>query len=149
MNHDVLDQQVRQRTRDEMNLASAILGYLDEVRSGAEVLRIPLSKARAVTSEARLEVELDQAPDLQVGWTPGRGWYYRTDRGEVYYRVGSETDVASLVPEASNVVAWLQLLSTGNRDGHSDAPEELDPEDQALVERLVTWGGGTDPHSPD
>lgn len=149
MNHEVLDQQVRERTGDEMNLASAIVGYLGEVRASAEVLQVPLSNARAVTSEARLEVELEHAPDLQVGWTPYRGWYHRTGGKDLYYRVGSESDVASLVPEASNVAVWLRLLSKGNRDGHSDAPEELDPEDQALVERLVTLGGGDDPHSPD
>ncbi|WP_243794381.1 DUF6292 family protein [Saccharopolyspora gloriosae] len=149
MNHEVLDQQVRERTREKMSLASTIVGYLDEVRAAAEVLEIPVSNSKAVTSEARLEVELDHAPDLRVGWTPYQGWYYRTDQDDVYYRVGSETDAASLMPEASAVAGWLQLLSTGNRDGHADAPEELDPEDQALVERLVTFGGGADPHSPD
>lgn len=149
MNNEVLDQQVRGRTRDRLSLASAILGYLDEVRSGADVLEVPISNARAVTSEARLEVDLERAPDLHVGWTPYQGWYFRTGQGDVCFRVGSETDAASLVPEASTVAVWLQLLSRGNRDGHADAPEELDPEDQALVERLVTFGGGTSRLSPD
>lgn len=149
MSHEVLDQQIRERTREKMSLASAVVGYLDEVRAGAEVLEVPVSNSRAITSEARLEVELDQAPDLRVGWTPYQGWYYRTGQGDAYFRVGSEADAASLMPEASAVAVWLQLLSTGNRDGHADAPEELDPEDQALVERLVTFGGGADPHAPD
>lgn len=149
MNHDVLDHEVRERTHGKMDLASVIVGYLEEVRAGAEVLGIPLSNAQAATSEVRLDVELSQAPGLQVGWTPYQGWYFRAENGGVHYRVGSETDAASLVPEASSVAAWLRLLSAGNRDGHADEPEHLDPDDQALVERLVTFGGGVDPHSPE
>ena len=43
---------------------------------------------------------------------------------------------------------WERVLATGDRTGHVEQPMPLDPDDDALVERLATFGQGTDPHTP-
>jgi hypothetical protein len=147
MPDDSLDTLLRRRTNDGIGLASAVSGYLDEVRRMAAVAGVELDTARYDRSRTRIEIVPAAAPDILVRWTPDVGWSfsYSDDQGErrVYYRVGRETDAASIIPDADNVGAWLAVLVDGNRDGHTDQPEPLHPQDEALIERLRTFGAGS------
>lgn len=151
MDFVALDERLRTYTQGHMGLALVLSGYLDEVRHAASVLGVELQNTRFDQARARIEIGLVEAPDLLVYWTPLRGWAFEHgDQGSwvASYRVGSETDVASAVPDAGVVAAWLRVLANGDRVGHGDPPEALDALDEALVDRLTTLGVGSDPHSP-
>jgi|GEM_PF-5432528 len=146
--HEELNEQIRQHTGGARDLSDAVHGYLREVVADASVLGIGLEYARVYPAEAKIEIELVGVPGLQVSWEPRSGWYYQTQQAGTYYRVSREADAASRVPDAETVAAWLQLIDSGELQGHDDRPDPLDPQDQALVERLATIGAGQDPYTP-
>ncbi|QUH02454.1 hypothetical protein HUO13_18065 [Saccharopolyspora erythraea] len=148
MNDQQLNEQVRERTQGQRELTDVVASYLAAVRDAAGMLGLDFEGSRSGAESPSIEIELGGVPGVLVFWTPYRGWGYRDEHGEHFYRVGIESDAASLVPDAEVVSAWLRVLDSGDLEGHQDAPEALHPGDPALVERLATLGAGEDPHAP-
>lgn len=147
MNGDPLDRHVRDRTEGRLGTVDAMAGYLDDVRTAARAMEIELDTARLDRQRMTVEIVVSGAPEISVEWTPYLGWSF-SEEGRRYYRVGQEADAASLLPDPDEAAGWLGVLATGDRTGHVEQPMPLDPDDDALVERLATFGHGTDPHTP-
>ncbi|MBA8824809.1 hypothetical protein FHX42_002156 [Saccharopolyspora lacisalsi] len=145
-----LDTQLRQHSRNTFGLDTALSGYLEAIRRATNVLELELTSASANHVDGRIELTLRAAPNVNIEWTPHRGWVLVCpgDPQRYYYRVGSEADAASVMPDPETVASWLLLVSEGNRDGHHESPEPLDPGDNALLDRMYTFGSGRDPYTP-
>lgn len=147
MSRDLLEVRVRDRTDGRIGAVDAMAGYLDNVRQAARAMEIELDTARLDRQRMTIEIAVSEAPEISVEWTPYLGWSFSGEGGR-YFRVGREADAASLLPDPDEAAGWLGVLATGDRTGHAEQPMPLDPEDDTVIERLVTCGRGTDPHTP-
>ncbi|RRO16986.1 hypothetical protein EIL87_11950 [Saccharopolyspora rhizosphaerae] len=138
---------MRDRTAGRFGVLDAMARYLDDVRAAARAMEIELDTARLDPQRMTLEIAVQRAPEISVEWSPYLGWSFSAGGGR-YYRVGREADAASMLPDPDEAAGWLAVLATGDRTGHAEQPMPLDPEDDTLVERLVTHGQGLDPHTP-
>lgn len=147
MTYEPLDAEVRSRSNGRLTMADTVNGYLEDVRHAAGIMQVEFDSANIDQQRAVVELALAGAPDVRVNWSPYLGWCFAGDDGVWLYRVGIEGDVASLVPDPDEVAGWLRVLASGERTGHQDPPAPLESHDEALIDRLLTFGAGTDPYS--
>lgn len=142
MDPSVLDEALLARTGGRIGLERVARTYSRAVGDAARVLDLSLSEVAVDRDSGRIAIRLPEQPALVISWTPESGWWWAADDGTRMYRVTSEADAAGVVPSPDTVAAWLRVVATGDRSGHADPPEELNAEDEALLDLLVTYGTG-------
>ncbi len=147
MTYESLDVEVRSRSNGRLTMADTVTGYLEDVRHAAGIMQVEFDAANVDQQRAVVELAMTGVPDVRVNWSPYLGWCFAGGDGVWLYRVGVESDAASLVPDPDEVAGWLRVLAAGERTGHHDPPTPLDPHDEALIDRLLTFGTGADPYS--
>jgi hypothetical protein len=140
MDPSALNEALLERTGGQVGLHQVVEAYAQAIRDSAGILDLPLSGVDADGTTGRISILLPEQP-LSITWTPVTGWGWDTGGG-TRYRVTREADAAGIVPSPETVAAWIQVISTGDRSGHVDPPEELAAEDGALLDLLVSYGTG-------
>lgn len=142
MDPSALNEALLARTGGQIGLGGVVEAYSRAIGDAARILDLPLSGVEVDGRSGRIAIRLPEQPALAVSWTPATGWWWDAENGDRMYRVTNEADAAGVVPSPETVAAWLQVVATGDRSGHSRPPDELTAEDGALLDLLVTCGTG-------
>lgn len=141
MDSSALNKALLERTDGRVGLHQVVEAYAGAIQDSARILNLPLSGVEADGTTGRISILVPEQP-LSITWTPVTGWGWDTGDGTTMYRVTREADAAGIVPSPETVAAWIQVISTGDRSGHVEPPEELTAEDGALLDLLVSYGTG-------
>ncbi len=142
MDTAMLHRALLERTQNRWGLPEAVDAYASAVREAARVLEIAIADSELTGDGDGILLRLEAEPDLPVMWEPTTGWFWIDQEDSRAYRVTREADAAGVLPAPDTVAAWLQTLAAGDRSGHQEPPEDLSPDDSALLELLATYGHG-------
>lgn len=138
----VLHESLLERTQNRWGLPDAVGAYATAVREAALVLELSIDDSELTGEGDGIALHLGSEPALAVMWAPTTGWFWLGEDDLRTYRVTREADAAGVLPAPDTVAAWLQTLAAGDRSGHREPPDEISPDDKALLELLVTYGHG-------